>query len=103
MKIYEFKYKGGETDWVFAPDMKEAKEVYINHTGCGDLRICTVKIVQKKDWDSTYILDIDQSEPNPDEVNYNEDDYCCGYKIQETFSEYAKRETITDMICTTEF
>ena len=103
MKIYEFKYKGGETDWVFATDMKEAKEFYINHTGCVDLIRCDVKIVPKKDWDSTYILDIDKSEPNPDEVNYNENDYCCGYKIKETFADYAERETITEMICTTEF
>lgn len=103
MKIYRFKYSGGETDWVFAPNIKEAKEFYLRHTGCGDLSDCEVKSIPKKEWSQNYILDINDSEPDPDEVGYNEDDYCCGYRIQETFVEYAERNTITDLIATTEF
>jgi hypothetical protein len=103
MKIYAFKYPGGETDWVFAPKIKEAEEFYINHTGCGDLDECEVSRVPKKEWSSHLILDINESEPDLDEVDYNEDDYSCGYKIKETFAEYAAREKTTDLIATTEY
>ncbi len=103
MNIYIFEYFSGEKDWVFAPTMKEAKGFYLKHTDCGDLDGYTVKIVPKKEWGNHYILDINESEPDPDEIEYNEDDYSGGYKIQETFAEYAARNTQTDMICTTEF
>ena len=49
------------------------------------------------------MLDINEPEPDPDEENYDESEYDCGYKIQETFAEYAARETTTDFIATTEF
>ena len=103
MKIFEFKYSGGETDWVFAPTMKEAKEFYLKFTSCGDLGGCKIKIIPKKEWDNHYILDINEMEPDEDEVEYNEDDYSCGYKIIESFAEYAARNTVTDMICTSEY
>jgi len=103
MWIYEFSYSGGETDWVFAPNIKEAKDFYLGFTGCGDLTNATVKRVPKSKWSGMYLLDINESEPDPDEVDYDEDDYCNGYKIQETFAEYAERNTTTDMIATTEY
>lgn len=102
MKIYEFSHIGGETDWVFAPNMKKAKDFYVRFTGCGNLTGTTVKRVPKSKWSKMYILDIYECEPDP-EINYNEDDYFNGYKIQETFAEYAERNTITDMIATTEY
>ena len=40
--------------------------------------------------------------PGPDEP-YNENDYRNGYKIIESFADYAKREKSTDIICTTEY
>ena len=43
MNIYEFSYSGGETDWVFAPDIQEAKDFYLKFTGCGDLTLTKVK------------------------------------------------------------
>ncbi len=102
MRIYVFKWNP-EKDWVFAPTMKEAREFYLNFTACGNLEGCEVKVVPKKDWGNNYILDINESEPDPDEVEYDEDDYCNGYKIEQTFSEYAENNTITDMIATTEY
>lgn len=103
MKIYEFKWSKTSIDWVFAPNEKEAIEFYINVTSCGDVEGCEVNEVPKKDWKNMYILDVNESEPDEDEVEYNEDDYSCGYKIECSFAEYAARETQTDMIATTEY
>lgn len=100
MNIYTFTYYGGETDWVFAPDIKEAKDFYLKFTGCGDLTLITVKRVPKSKWNEMYLLDPNESVPDED---YNEDDYSCGLKIIETFAEYAERNTVTDMIATTEY
>lgn len=102
MRIYVFKYFSNEADWVFAPTMKEAKEFYLKHTGCGDLEGCTVELVPKKEWNIHYILDINEAKVFDDEID-NEDDYCGGYRIIETFAEYAERNTQTDMIATTAF
>lgn len=102
MWIYEFSYSGGQTDWVFSPSMKEAKDFYLRFTGCGDLSEITVKRVPKSKWGEMYLLDPNESEPYEEE-EYNQDDYLCGLKIIETFAEYAKRNTTTDMIATTEY
>jgi hypothetical protein len=103
MNIYEFSYYRGQSDWVFAPDIKEAKEFYLKFTGCGDLTLTTVKRLPKSEWNETYLLDPNESEPDEDEEDYNKEDYSCGLKIIETFADYAKRNTITDMIATTEY
>ena len=100
MNIYEFSYSAGETDWVFAPNIKEAKGFYLSFTDCGDLTLATVKRVPKSKWNEMYLVDPNESEPDDD---YEEDDYACGYKIIETFADYARRNTITDMIATTEY
>lgn len=103
MNIYAFTYSGGETDWVFAPNIKEAKDFYLKFTGCGDLTATEVKRLPKSKWKETYILDPNESEPNYEEEGYNEENYSCGLKIIETFAEYAERNTVTDMIATTEY
>lgn len=103
MKIYVFEYSGGQKDWVFAPNIKEAKDFYLNFTGCGDLSATKVKRLPKSKWNESYLLDPNESEPDADEEDYNEDDYCNGLKIIETFAEYANRNTQTDLIATTEF
>jgi len=102
MNIYTFKYSGGETDWIFAPNIKEAKDFYLNFTGCGDLIGTEVKRLPKSKWNETYLLDPSESEPDEEE-DYNEEDYFCGLKIIETFAEYAERNTVTDIIATTEY
>lgn len=101
MNFYEFKYGGGEIDWVFAPDMKEAKEFYINHTGCVDLDDCTVTRLKKAAWATTYILDIEEFEPDGGE--HDESLYCHGYKIEMSFKEYAEKNKFIDLVATTEF
>jgi hypothetical protein len=102
MQIYEFSWDEN-TDWVFASDEEEAREFYLGHTGCGDLIACEVKEVPREEWKDNYILDINEPEPYDDEEDYNEEDYSCGYKIIESFEEYAKNNSVTDIICTTAF
>lgn len=102
MNIYTFKHFGGETDWVFSPNIKEAKDFYLQFTMCGDFINTKVERLPKSKWSETYLLDPEVREPDEHE-DYNEDDYSCGLKIVETFAEYAERNTITDMIATTEF
>ncbi len=105
MRIYEFDWESAR-DWVFAPNIKEAREFYLRFTGCGDLDGCKIKPVLKKKWESTYLLDINEPEPDEDDEeieDYNEEDYSCGYKIEMTFKEYAEKNTQTDFIASTEF
>lgn len=103
MNIYEFEHDNGAKDWVFAPNIKEGKEFYLNFAGCGDLVGTKVKRIPKSKWSEMYILDLNEGEPYDEEEEYNEDDYCNGYKIEQTFAEYAKTHTHTDMIATTEY
>lgn len=100
INIYSFEK--GETDWVFASDMQEAKDFYLNYTQCGDLEGYTIKNVPKDEWSKHYILDLNEPEPDAEE-DYWEEDYHNGYKIEETFEEYAKRNTIKDFICSTAY
>ena len=103
MKIYEFKYKTGETDWVFASDKKEAISFYLNHTGCGDVDGYNIKPIPESEWDSNYILDVNEYYDEEDIPEGKEDEYAGGYKIEMTFKEYAEKNSIADIICTTEF
>ena len=109
MKIFEFK--GYETDWVFAKDIEDAKEFYLNFSGCGDLTHLTVNEVPESKWSDMYLLDPNESEPDEDEMDdigvysngKTEDDYSGGLLITESFKEYAENNTVTDLIATTEY
>lgn len=111
MRIYKFEYETGEIDWIFAPNKKEAKEFYINKTGCADLKGCKVSLVKKSEYKNNFILDINEHQPDYDELDENgfyengltEDDYCNGFKIEMTFEQYAKENKFTEIFCTTEF
>ncbi|WP_114752334.1 hypothetical protein [Pleomorphovibrio marinus] len=106
MKIYEFKWPklSNTTEWVFAPNIKEARTFYMDHIGVRDLDGCEIRSVPKKQWDSNYLIDPNEPEPDEDDgIEWNEDDYCGGYKIVMSFKEYAEQNTETDMIATTEF
>lgn len=103
MRIYEFSHDEHTQDWVLAPSKKEAKKFYLGFTDCGDLTGIIVKKIPKKKWSEMYILNPDNVEPDEDDENYNEENYCGGYEIIESFAEYALRNTKTDMIATTEF
>lgn len=100
MKIFKYDW-GSEQEWMFAPDRETSDKVYLSITGCVDLDDCEVTELPQSKWESMYVLDPNETEPYDDEVEYNEDDYCNGLKIIETFAEYANRSTDTDMIATT--
>ena len=103
MNFYEFTYEGGARDWVYAPGEEEAKQFYIDQTGCHNIDGYTVRLVPEDEWQTTYILDSNESEPDEDEEEYNEDDYHNGYKILMNFKEYAEKNTSMDMVATSEF
>ena len=103
MKIYEFRWGKESKDWVLAPNKKEATEFYINFTLCEDVVGCDVREVPKEKWSEYYLIDPNESEPDDEEFEYDEGDYHGGYKIVETFAEYAERNTQTDIIATTEY
>ncbi|MEM1003439.1 MAG: hypothetical protein AAGH46_12400 [Bacteroidota bacterium] len=107
MKIFEFYWKNisDVKEWMFAHDKEDAKQAYLRITGCGDLQGCHITEVPKEKWSEMYLLDIDDMEPEEGEEDddYNWQDYENGYKIIESFADYAERNTITDLIATTEF
>jgi hypothetical protein len=110
MKIYKFKHnvKGGETDWVCAPNIKTAREFYSSETGVGSFEKTIVKKLTKKELEENYILDLDEPEPDCwDDEEYEgiltEDNFCNGYLIQETFADYLKTAKYTDMVATTAY
>ena len=105
MKIFEFKFSGGEIDWVFDESKKDAKETYlrINGFNISDLDKCKISNVPKNKWKELFLLDPNELEPDPDDVEYNEDDYYCRLKIIESFAEYAARNNQPYIIATTEF
>jgi len=112
MKIFEFKYKSGEIDWVLATDKEDAIEYYMNHNEIceGDLpdKIIDIPSVE---WGNMYVIDINEPEPNKSDLVYetdypnghNENDYFDGYKILYTFKEYAEDNVHTSIIATTEY
>jgi len=101
MYIYEFEFDKDYIDWVFAPNIKEAKSFYLSFTGCGCIEDYKISRVPKKKWASLFILDINEyCEDVPED---EEDNYHGGYKIEMTLEEYAAKNTQTDMICTTVF
>lgn len=101
MKIFKFKFQK-DSDWVFAPNENEARQFYMDFIGENDLEDVEVTEVPKSEWTSNYIINIEEPEPDEGE-DYNEDDYAGGYKIQCSFAEYAKNNTETDLIATTNF
>ena len=112
MKIFEFKYKSGEIDWVLATDKEDAIEFYMNHNEIckGDLPEEIIDI-PSVEWGNMYVIDINEPEPNKSDLVYeidypdghNEDDYFNGYKILYTFKEYAEDNVHTSIIATTEY
>lgn len=100
MNIYTFKHSEGETDWIFAPNITEAENFYLNFTDCSNFNECEVKKLPRNRWNEMYLLDPNEKESHCN-GDYNENDYCCGLKIIETFAEYAEKNTVTDIIAST--
>jgi hypothetical protein len=110
MNIYKFEHsvKGGETDWVCAPDIKTAREFYSSETGVNSFEDTIVKKLTKKELEDSYILDLDEPEPDCwDDEEYEgdltEDDYCNGYLIVKSFAEYLKTAKYVDMVASTAY
>ena len=107
MKMYKFEHnvKGGETDWVCAPNIKEARDFYSSETGSNSFEDTIVRALTKKELEKSYLLDLDVSEPDWDEYEgeLTEDNFCSGYLIQETFADYLKTAKYTDMVATTAY
>lgn len=105
--IYKFEYnvKGGDTDWVCAPDIKTARDFYSSETGVDSFKDTIVKKLTKKELENSYLLDLDEPEPDFDEYegDLTEDDFSCGYLIIESFAEYLKTAKYTDMVATTAY
>jgi len=106
-KVFEFKWNT-EKDWVFGYDINAVKEFYLRATECVDLDRCVVTEVPEEEWEEMYMLDINEFDPYLEEgeegfEDYNEDDYSCGYKIEMNFKDYVSKNSVMDIICTTEF
>ena len=98
MNIYKFEHnvRGGETDWVCAPTIKEAREFYSSYTGINSFEETIVKKLTKKELEESQLLDVNESEPNWDEYegDLTEDDFCNGYLITENFCEIFKNSQV---------
>jgi len=107
MKIYKFEHKGigGETDWVCAPNIKEARDFYSGESGIRSFENFIVKVLTKAELENSYLLDLDEPEPDWDEYEGDliEDDFCCGYLVIQSFAEYLKTAKYTDMVATTAY
>ena len=107
MQIYKFEHnvRGGETDWVCAPNIKKARDFYSSETGINSFEDTLVKALTKKELENSYILDLDVSEPDWSEYygDLTENDFCSGYLIIESFADYLKTAKYTDMVATTSY
>jgi|LakMenE18May11ns_1017448.scaffolds.fasta_scaffold8106085_1 hypothetical protein len=109
MNIYKFEHnvKGGETDWVCAPNIKEAIDFYYSETEVNSFEGYVVKKLTKKELENNYLLDLNEPEPDWDDEDYEgdltEDDFCNGYLIIESFAEYLKTAKYVEMIATTNY
>ena len=56
----------------------------------------------KKELENSYILDLNESEPDFDEYkgDLTEEDFCNGYLIIESFAEYLKTAKCADLVAT---
>ena len=102
MKIFKFEHD--ETDWVFAESKWAAKAYYLKFTECGTLEGVKVTEIPEEEWPHLKIIDPD-SYCEEDEIPKSEahlyDDY--GYKIIQTFEEYAAENQRPELFCTTAF
>ncbi len=111
MKIFEFKFDETVSDWIFAATRREAKRFYKKFNNLPDLDDYEIINIPENTWDDCFILDPNEMEPDPDDEDYHidfpsghdEGNYDAGLKIIMSFAEYAKENSITDIIATTEF
>lgn len=101
-KVFEFNFiynnNSDFKDLVVSKNIKEAKKYYIDETYCVSLEGFTVKEIKPSELDFIYLCDENEPEPDPEEIEYNEDDYCEGYKITCTLNIYLKDNQFTHII-----
>jgi len=97
--IYQFT-ESGVTDWICAPNKKEAIDIYE-----GNPNFAEIKRLTKDELKNSYITDPNDSEPDWDEYEGDdqEEDYLDGYRIMYTLEEYLKTAKHTELVATDNF
>lgn len=104
MKVYKFT-AFGDSWWICAKNLDEAKQVYEGDSESSNL---VIEEVPEDTWSTSYIFDPDQPEPEQyDEednlVEYNEDEYSNGYKIICSFADFIADCKTSEVMCSTEW
>lgn len=104
MKVFEFNWQGS-IDWVLSNSQEEAEEFYKNESSNSDLDDYKITELSEKQSREYSLIDPNEPEPDEDEEDYCEDDYCSGYKILESFHDYAldPSNQYNHIICSNEF
>jgi hypothetical protein len=101
MKFYIYKFtEAGITDWICAPNKKEAIGIYDGNPNFAEINRLT-----KEELKNSYITDPNESEPDWDEYEGDdrEDDYCNGFKIVASFEDHLKTAKYTELVATNNF
>lgn len=102
MKIFEFTWPKGDTEWYCANNPQEAKEVYANEIGEYIEDIPDPKEMTDEEAKQCYILDIDDYHDEVPEGE-NEEDFIEGYRITSTLYDSARKMKTPGPLATTEF
>ena len=101
-KVFEFEFicnnKSDFKDLVIAKNIEEAKKYYIEETYCGSLDGYKIKQFNQGQLEHLYLCDENETQPDPEEEYYNEEDYCGGYKITSTLKDYLRYNQFTHII-----
>ena len=95
MKIFEIEFPQGELEWVLAKDKGNA----IRHSGSDIDEDCKVSELPHSKWSTHFIFDPNDYKSDSE----NDDDRFCGYKILQTFEEYANENKSGGVIVTSEY
>lgn len=100
-KIY--KFEGDETDWICARTEERAIEVFNSHHGNAGEPLGDIELTEVTDNElrTSYILDINELEP--EDEDFDEEEYFNGYKIKRTLYEEMKDAKFSHFVCTTDF
>tara|TARA_R110002020_G_C15833603_1_gene734445 strand:+ start:101 stop:433 length:333 start_codon:yes stop_codon:yes gene_type:complete len=104
LKVYEIKCSvSGVIEWVTALNEDQADEVYWNYTGESvKQNEFQMRCVPDSELGEMLMINPSETEPDPEEVEYSEDDYLNGYKITGTFTEYMGKANLPHYISSSE-
>ena len=97
-KVYALGSDQWGYDYVVARNLDECMRFDENGVTPDEVRELT-----DDELDNHYVLDLDNPEPQFGHDEYDEDQYCNGYKIKCTFREVVNEAQSPDLFCTTEF